>query len=409
VPPESTHPTSVVIAGLEFSYPHGHGATARVHALARGLLDSGARVHVVSLMTPPPDGDLGGNTVASGVYDGVEFTYACGTRTRASTFLRRRLLEAQIPVGSWKTVHAFFAGQQGAKAIIAYSMEPSVIAFLASLAKSVEATCLVDICEMPFVYERSRVKVAFKRWFEDLVAYRLVDGFIVISSYLEEYVRQHAPSDTPFVRVPILVATADFEVATARSEATRPRRIVYVGDLRHEGEIPDLLVAFSLVAADYPDVLLSLVGDQPSDRATIKAAAARLGLTDRVELVGVVEREILPQLFRGATALVLPRRSGLFSLAGFPTKLGEYLASGRPVVVAATGDIPKYLVHGHDAFLVEPDHPELFAAQLRFVLDHEDEAVAVGAEGRSTAIRRFDYRRHGERLNAFIRGLHEAI
>ena len=398
-------PVNVVIAGLSFGYPYGFGATARVHALARGLLDCGARVHVVSLLTPSLDGGTGGNEAAAGVYEGVSFSYACGTRVRARAFLRRRLLEAQVPFGLWRAARRLFEGQEGPKVIVAYTDQPTWIAFMACLARLAGAKCLVEICEMPFVSEHGVVKVAAKRWLQDLLAYKLVDGFIAISTCLEEYVRRHAPSRVPSLRVPILVATSKFEAETASPDVKRPRQIVYVGDLRHEGETPDLLVAFSLIAPDYPDVLLNLVGGRPSDRASLAATVARLGLSDRVVFAGVVERDTLPRLFRDATVLALPRRSGLFSQAGFPTKLGEYLASGRPVVVTATGDISRYLAHGRSAFLVQPDDPACFAAELRYVLDHEDEARAVGARGRLAAARHFDYRRHGERLNAFIRGL----
>jgi glycosyltransferase involved in cell wall biosynthesis len=103
--------------------------------------------------------------------------------------------------------------------------------------------------------------------------------------------------------------------------------------------------------------------------------------------------------------LVLLRRDGLFSRAGLPTKLGEYLASGRPVVTTAVGDIPRYLRHGISAYLVASADPEAFADQMSYVLSHADEARTVGMRGRLAAERYFDYRRHGERLNAFIRDL----
>lgn len=398
-------PINVVIAGLGFSYPHGFGATARVHALARGLQDSGARVHVVSLLTPHLDGDSGGNGAAAGVYQGVPFSYACGTRVRARTFLRRRLLEAKVPLGLWCAARRLFDGQRGPKVIIAYTDQPTWITFMACIAKSVGAKCLVEVCEMPFVYEHGRAEVAAKRWLQDAVAYRLVDGFIAISTCLEGYVRRHAPGGLPSLRIPILVAISELEAETTVADAERPRQIVYVGDLRHEGEIPDLLMAFSLVVPEHPELRLNLVGGPPNDRAALAATVAQLGLSDRVVFSGIVERDTIPRLLRDAAVLVLPRRSGTFSQAGFPTKLGEYLASGRPVVVTATGDIPKYLEHGRSAFLVPPDDPACFAAQLRYVLDHEADAQAVGARGRLAAARHFDYRRHGGRLNAFIRGL----
>jgi glycosyltransferase involved in cell wall biosynthesis len=400
-------PVSVIIAGDRFAYPHGMGATARVHAYAKGLIDSGANVRVVSLLTPPPDGDLGGNHLAAGVYDGVPFEYACGTRARAPSFLGRRLLELRAPVGLWRVSRRHFLAQTGRGAILAYTQRPRWIVFMGLLARLHGSACVVELCEMPLVYKRASAKRAAQRWLLDEVAYRFAHGFIVISSYLEEYVRLHAPGATPVIRVPILAAVPEVQAAEPQGAAGQPREVVYVGDMRwHEGEIEDLLNAFSIVAAKEPDVSLRLVGAaSDTDVAEMSARATELGLENRIEFAGAVQRSHLPGILRAATMLVLLRRDGLFSRAGLPTKLGEYLASGRPVVTTAVGDIPRYLRHGISAYLVASADPEAFAHQMSYVLSHADEAKTVGMRGRLAAERYFDYRRHGERLNAFIRDL----
>ena len=40
---------------------------------------------------------------------------------------------------------------------------------------------------------------------------------------------------------------------------------------------------------------------------------------------------------------------------GFPTKLGEYLATGKPVCVTKVGEITVYLEDNVSAFLAEPE------------------------------------------------------
>ena len=407
----------VLIAGERFAYPHGFGATARVAAYARGLQEAGAEARVVSLLPPSPAG-TGSKEGAAGVDHGVPFEYACGTRERAASFAGRRWLEIRRLIRLWTVAGDLFAGEAGRGAIIAYTNAPGWIAFMALVAKARGAVCLVELCELPFVYESSPAKRAVNRWLLDRIAYRLVDGFITISSELERYVEEHAPG-VPCLRVPILVIASEFEddAAPDRGEradedaavpAARPRQVVYTGDLGHQGEIMDLLMAFARVAPSRPDVVLTLVGAARRElRAQIEARAAELGLAERIVLTGHVERTRLPGILGAASALVLLRRDAEFSRAGLPTKLAEYLASGRPVVVTAIGDIPLYLTDGVDAYLTPPEDAGLFAEKLGFVLDHEAEAAAVGDRGRQTALREFDHRRHGERLSAFIAGLHQ--
>jgi glycosyltransferase involved in cell wall biosynthesis len=397
----------VLIAGDRFGYPHGAGAAARVTAYARGLQDAGAVVHVVSMMSPNINGpDL--NETPSGVHDGVSYEYACGTRTRAPSFVGRRWLEAKVPVGVWIAARRLFRDGAGPKAIIAYTTEPRWIAFAALVAKTSGAVCLVEICEMPFVHERDSVKRAFKLWLQDSFAYKMVDGFIAISTDLVGYVERHAQPGAKVARVPTLVSASDFERHSGHPASSSPRQVVYVGDFSQEGEITDLMTAFALVALDRPDVELTLVGHATPDRqADIAGRAVGLGIEGRVRLTGQVKREGLPRLLGAASALVLLRRDAAFSRAGLPSKLAEYLASGRPVVVTAIGDIPRYLVDGVDAYLAPPGDPAAFAKRLGYVLDNESEAREVGASGRLVALRRFDRRRHGARLAAFISSVHQ--
>jgi glycosyltransferase involved in cell wall biosynthesis len=106
----------------------------------------------------------------------------------------------------------------------------------------------------------------------------------------------------------------------------------------------------------------------------------------------------VPELLAKASILVLPRAWGTFSQAGFPTKLGEYLATGRPVVVTATGDIPDYLTDRHSAFLVYTDGIAAFAQQLGHVMRNMAAAQVVGQRGRKVAEEEFDVNRHSRRM-----------
>ncbi len=127
-----------------------------------------------------------------------------------------------------------------------------------------------------------------------------------------------------------------------------------------------------------------------------------LGLTGRVTFVGAVARSDIPHRLNAGDIMALPRASGTFSTAGFPTKLGEYLASGKPVVVTATGDIPVYLKDGVSAYLVPPDDSNAFAERLRYVISHPLESAEVGLRGRDVALCEFDSGRQTKRILSFI-------
>lgn len=77
---------------------------------------------------------------------------------------------------------------------------------------------------------------------------------------------------------------------------------------------------------------------------------------------------------------------------GFPTKLGEYLATSKPVVLTKVGEIPLFLTDGVNAYLSEPDNAESFAKKLDEALSNQKEARKVGLNGRHLADTVFNYR-----------------
>ena len=83
---------------------------------------------------------------------------------------------------------------------------------------------------------------------------------------------------------------------------------------------------------------------------------------------------------------------------GFPTKLGEYLLSGNPVVVTAVGDIPYYLENGVSALIVPPSDATSFSQSLIWILDNPDKAKIIGENGRKVAMAFFNSQIESEKI-----------
>jgi glycosyltransferase involved in cell wall biosynthesis len=95
-----------------------------------------------------------------------------------------------------------------------------------------------------------------------------------------------------------------------------------------------------------------------------------------VRAVGYVPDELLPGLYAGATAFVLPSRH-----EGFGLTCLEAMASGVPVVASDRGALPETC--GDAALLTDPDDPDAVAsAVLRAVADESERALlrAAGLE-----------------------------
>jgi glycosyltransferase involved in cell wall biosynthesis len=289
--------------------------------------------------------------------------------------------------------------------VLVYSRSMPWLAAARVLCSATGALFIHEDCELPFAWQADGAAPDLRRRIYEHWAFRLFDGCIAISTWMDEYCRRHVRPGAGVLVVPILVDVEAFD-ADAGDLSGDGDAVVYCGYSTHP-EVLDLVEGFAAVAATNPGLRLQVIGGtlRPHLIPRLLEHARRLGVADRLDLVGMVKRDDLPRRLRAARVLVLPRPDATFSRAGLPTKLGEYLATGRPVVVSAVGDIPAHLQDGVDAYLCAPGDVQEFAARLAYVLDHPGEAAEVGLRGRETAAARFDPAVHGRRIIEFVQGL----
>jgi glycosyltransferase involved in cell wall biosynthesis len=111
----------------------------------------------------------------------------------------------------------------------------------------------------------------------------------------------------------------------------------------------------------------------------------------------------MPKILMGAQMLALSRPNNTQSQYGFPTKLGEYLATGKPVVVTKVGEIPLFLHDGENAFMANPDDVNDFANKLIEVARDYPVALKVAQKGKELAYTEFSSKVQSEMLLDFIR------
>ncbi|WP_119036362.1 glycosyltransferase [Hephaestia caeni] len=112
-----------------------------------------------------------------------------------------------------------------------------------------------------------------------------------------------------------------------------------------------------------PDATLLIAGDGP-ERGRLDALIARLGLTDRVRLLGAVPHADLPRLIAAADVSALASSS-----EGLANAWVESLACGTPVVITDAGGA-RELVRDAAAGRVVARTAPAFAAAIKEVLAH---------------------------------------
>jgi len=124
-----------------------------------------------------------------------------------------------------------------------------------------------------------------------------------------------------------------------------------------------------------------LVGDGPA-RDRLRSLAAELGLSGQVMFAGM--RDDVAAVLPAMDIFVCP---SLYE--GFGIAIVEAMAAGRPVIASAVGGIPEIVVHGDTGLLVPPGDAALLAGALAALLNHPEQARAMGARGLARARERF--------------------
>ena len=118
----------------------------------------------------------------------------------------------------------------------------------------------------------------------------------------------------------------------------------------------------------------------------LASLAGELGLSDRVELRGRVERDELPALLRSADAVVCVPWYEPFGIVPL-----EAMACGVPVVASAVGGLLDTVVDGVTGMHVPPRSPERLAEVLRALLADEAMRKRLGEAGAERARSRYSW------------------
>ena len=182
------------------------------------------------------------------------------------------------------------------------------------------------------------------------------------------------------IRVEHLQMPADFDRAAIRNcLGLQPNEVVALfvalGHFERKG-LPVLLEA--LRAPETQAIKLIVVGGLPDLVAHYTAGLARLGLSDRVKLVGM-HSDVRPFLW-SADVFVFPSLYETFSLVTY-----DAAASGLPILVSHLHGVEDLIQDGENGFLIETDVAGVKKGLQRFLALTPHARVAMGERARVAA------------------------
>jgi glycosyltransferase involved in cell wall biosynthesis len=392
------------------SFPYGDASANLLRLMGVGLTGQGWQVDVLIQRGMHTD-NKGDVSPRCGSEQGVNYRF-CGFRLRPRNVFLKPL---DTLLGNLMTLVGIFSRR----------IKGKIDTILIYNSSGIENISVLFVCKIlgiktfkyiPEWYEKSSVvrqRYLIVKWWDFLFGMKIVnplfDGLVMPSYFLFNYYKNEKKmAETRLYILPNLVDISFFEKAMADTEfPKRGIRIGYCGSPTRKDGAEDLIRAFALVNCREPSTELMIVGGIVGDSKLLpglKRLAAELGVAGKIIFTGLVPFHRMPGLLHSCDILALARPTGIFAEAGFPTKLGEYMACRKPVVLTRVGDIPRYLDHGKNAMLAEPDCPEDFAKQILWLIEHPTEAATMAVQGYQWATKTLSHRQASAAFSVFLQG-----
>lgn len=383
-----------------FTYPRGMAGTKRIQNIINALKRH-PEVEARVILQRQASAD----NVLCGTHEGTPYETVLGD------VLRAKLL-ALLPMLYCKTFAALRRAFRPGQKNIVYFYGPLFLDSVVPLAvaKRLGYRLVFDVIE-DYDLSKDVSRSPYQYWKAKLTQFftasqkSLADGIVAITSYLENKSREATKGLVPIHCLPISVDMSCFPEAIAKRDTSNVS-LFYAGTFGKKDGVLVLLEAFEQLAARHPQLMLVLTGK--GDKEAMAEFSARVALSkhrERIDVKGYVDDSEYYALLNRADIHCMTRVDLAYAHAGFPFKLGEFLASGKPVVASRVSEVERFLADRESALLVRPgDVPELCSA-IEFLVGNTEAAAAIGLRGRNVAQTFFDYRQQGKALVSFLETL----
>jgi glycosyltransferase involved in cell wall biosynthesis len=193
--------------------------------------------------------------------------------------------------------------------------------------------------------------------------------------------------------VVLIPITAKPNYDSKKTAFNNPLQIVYAGTFGDKDGVNHVIEGFELFKLKYKNAKLILLGK--SEQQLIYKDKSR----DHSDIVfkGFVPDQEFYSMLKGSDILCMCRTGSDFANAGFPFKLGEYLATGNPVVSTKVSDVENYLT-SEDAYLIDPDSPQQICSAFEEIVTHPESARKIGLNGLQKCKEHFSQEKNGRIL-----------
>lgn len=227
-------------------------------------------------------------------------------------------------------------------------------------------------------------------WHRQRGFFDLVDHFVTTTAFMRTMMLEAGFPKARVVHIPTFV---DSTVFSPGLEQCEPRRAVFAGRLDPLKGVEVLLEAMALLGDAAPGLDVAGTGEQ-TYVMHLQSRARTLGLAGKVNFLGRVKPDQIPDLLRSALFTVAPS----LWFENLPNAVLESHACGRPVIASDLGSLPECVIHDKTGLLVPPGNPFVLAEAMRTLSTDLEHTQSMGLRARESILETFGPAAHLDAL-----------
>lgn len=376
-------------------FPEGGAGTSRIKDLCKGLRQLGHSTKLM-LMWASHFNDSGINKATKGIYEGTPFIYINKNNKRPKSYfgkfsdtLKSFFLTNLYLIRNRKNIDVLFLYSPD----IHYDIHIYLLARMLSIPLVIEQTEL----KSSQYWQHKKSIFYYLNKFDERYSHLFAKHITVNSTRLQQYYIKRYGTN----RVHLLSNTID----TSRFKLSVPRvkgSVGYIGSFGVKDGLLLIIEAFAKAKKEHHFITLKLMGccENPKN---ILELIKKLDLGNAVTLTGSLLYNEVPVHLQQCDLLLMNRIDSTYANYGFPNKLGEYMATGNPVISTDVSDVALYFKHEEALYIIPPNNIDALSAGIIARYNDVDKFDQMGLSGKQQALALFDYKLVSTKLESVLK------
>lgn len=182
----------------------------------------------------------------------------------------------------------------------------------------------------------------------------------------------------------------------------KSNNILHVGRFVDKKAPHVTIAAFKNLSETHPEARLKFVGDGPLLESS-QELVNQLGLTDKIEFLGIKSPEEIASLMADSLMLVQHSvRAKDGDMEGTPNTILEASAAGLPVVSTMHAGIPDVILHNQTGLLGAENNQEVMAENMKAIFGNRSLAEKLGKAGKKRIKEHFTREKYLGKLQQLV-------